>query len=110
MVEEYLGGVAMDLHRGGRNESTFDPILDLTNNSFENVGNDKRNKENAAVGLHGVQLVKMNNLTFKNSEKLDLHFLVGEPIIKVENTSFKNSRGLTSNDDAFVKKNVTVKR
>ena len=105
-----IGGVAINLHRGGRDESTFGPILDLTNTTFENVGNDKRNKENVSVGLHGVQLAEMNNLTFKDSKKLDMHLVVGEPMIKVKNTSFENSAGLTSNDDAFVKENVTVKR
>ncbi len=105
-----IGGVAINLYRGGRDESTFGPILDLTNSTFDNVGNDKRNKENAAVALHGVQLADMNNLTFKDSKKLDLHLVVGDPLISIKNTIFDNSVGLTSNDNAFVKENVTTKR
>ncbi len=105
-----IGGVAINLYRGGRDESTFGPILNLKSTTFNNVGNDKRNKEDSAVSLHGVQVADMNNLSFKNSKKLDMHLVVGEPVIKVRNTVFENSDGLTSNDDAYLKENVTMKR
>ena len=104
-----IGGVAINLHRGGRDESTFGPILNLNNTTFDNVGHDKRNRADAAVRLHGVQLAHMNNLAFKKSKKLGLHLVVGEPVISIKNTSFENSAGLTSNDNAFVKENVTTK-
>lgn len=105
-----IGGVAINLYRGGRDESTFGPILDLTNSTFENVGHDKRNKIDAAISLHGVQLAKMDNLTIENSKKMDLHLVVGDPVIKLKNTSFINSTGLFSNDEKYTKENVTFKK
>lgn len=102
-----VGGVAIKLHRGGRDESTFGPILDLTNSSFDNVGHDKRNKYKTSVGIFGVQLAEMNNLSFKNSKKLDLHLIVGEPVIKLSDIDFDNSEGIESNDQAYQKKNIT---
>ena len=101
-----IGGVAINLYRGGRDESTFGPILKLNETTFDNVGHDKRNKEKAAVALHGVQVANMNNLTINNSKKMDLHLVVGEPVISVQNTVFDNSEGLTTNSSAFEKKNV----
>lgn len=105
-----IGGVAIMLHRGGRDESTFGPILDLTNTSFDNVGHDKRNKHKASVAIFGVQLAEMDNLKFADSKKLDLHLIVGEPVIKVKNTNFKNSEGIETNDEAYQKENVTINR
>jgi len=105
-----IGGVAINLYRGGRDESTFGPILEIYNTTFDNVGNDKRNKEDAAVAIHGVQVARMNNLTFKDSKKLDIHLVVGEPVIGIKNTSFENSGGISSNDDDYVKENITYRK
>ena len=105
-----IGGVAINLYRGGRDESTFGPILDLSNTTFVNVGHDKRNKYNAAVNLHGVQLADMKNLKFEKSKKLALHLVVGDPVIKIENADFIDSEEITSNDDAYQRKNITLKK
>ncbi|MEM6631508.1 MAG: chondroitinase-B domain-containing protein [Bacteroidota bacterium] len=102
-----IGGAVLHLYRGGRDESTFGPILDLTHSSFENVGHDKRNKFQATVALHGVQLAEMNELIFVNSRKLDLHLIVGEPVIRLRNSRFENSEGVTSNDNAWIRSNNT---
>ena len=55
-------------------------------------------------------LAKMNNLTFKNSKKLNLILAAGEPVISINNSTFENSAGLTSYGNAFVKENVTTKK
>lgn len=104
-----VGGVAVMLHRGGRDESTFGPILDLTNTTFTNVGHDKRNKHKASVSIFGVQLAEMNNLEFKDSKKMNLHLIVGEPVIKLKNTNFEDSEGVVSNDRAVQVDNVNQK-
>jgi poly(beta-D-mannuronate) lyase len=101
-----IGGSALKLHRGGRDESTFGPILKMHDSEFDNVGYDQRNKNEAAVLLHGVQLAEMNNLNFKNSRKLQLHLIVGEPVIKIKNTTFINSEGIKSNDNAYQTENI----
>jgi poly(beta-D-mannuronate) lyase len=107
---EDIGGVVLDLHRGGRDESTFGPILDMTDTSFKNVGFDQRNAENASVVLHGVQLANINNLTFDRCKKLNLHLIVGDPVIKIANTSFKDSEGITSNSDAYQSEKISYNK
>ncbi|MBK7338578.1 MAG: hypothetical protein IPJ00_21680 [Saprospirales bacterium] len=44
-----IGGTALHLHRGGNDESTFGPMLQLNNPRFQNVGGDKRNKAAASA-------------------------------------------------------------
>ncbi len=102
-----IGGVALSLYRGGRDESTFGPILDLHNTSFDNVGHDKRNKYQATMNLHGVQIADMRKLEFKDSKKINLHLIVGEPIIEFRDVLLKNNEDIVSNDDAFQQINVT---
>ena len=100
-----IGGSAIKLYRGGRDESTFGPMIWLTDSSFEHVGKDKRNKNQTAIDLSGVQLAELNNVNISDSEKLNLHLIVGEPVIKLSNIKLINTE-LTSNSDAFQKINV----
>lgn len=106
---ENIGGVAINLYRGGRDESTFGPILKLRNTEFFNVGHDKRNKYNAALSIHGVQFAEMENLNFKDSKKVKMHLVVGEPVIKLNNIDFDACDKMTSNSDAYQRSNINVK-
>jgi len=103
-----VGGTAISLHRGGGDESTFGPILQLASCTFDNVGNDKRNKYQAAVHIHGVQYANMENLELKNSKKINMFLTVGDPVIQVKNSDFYDSEGITSNLDTWEKTNVKV--
>lgn len=105
-----IGGSAIHLYRGGRDESTFGPILQLSNTTFENVGNDQRNKVASAVSLHGVQLATLESLRFKNSRKLNLHLIVGDPIIELNNINFDGGESIESNDPAYLKSNITYQK
>jgi len=104
-----IGGSAINLYRGGSDESTFGPILRLKDSRFENVGHDKRNKNESAILLHGVQLAEMENLNFKDSRKLKLHLIVGEPVIKLKDIDFDGCEMMKSNDNAYQKTNVNFK-
>ncbi len=104
-----IGGSALNLYRGGRDESTFGPILKMSDSQFENVGHDKRNKNDAAVVLSGVQLAEMENLKFKDSRKLKLHLIVGDPVIKLKDIDFDDCEMMTSNDNDYQKSNVNFK-
>ena len=105
---ENIGGVVLDLHRGGSDESTFGPILDMSDSQFKNVGNNNRNKENASLKLFGVQLANINNLTFEKSKKLDLHLIVGDPVINFSNIKFIDSEGIQSNSEAYQRTNISM--
>ena len=102
-----VGGLAVKLHRGGRDESTFGPMLKMHNSNFDNVGHDQRNKDNAAVLLHGVQLADMENLSFRDSRKIKLHLIVGEPVIKLNAIRIDGGEPIESNDDAFQRTNIS---
>ncbi|MEZ4687011.1 MAG: chondroitinase-B domain-containing protein [Bacteroidia bacterium] len=84
---EDIGGVVLKLHRGGSDESTFGPILVMGNSGFDNVGHDKRNRDEAAISLHGVQKADIHDLQFNASRKIDLYLTVGEPVIELEKYS-----------------------
>lgn len=79
-----IGGAVLSLHRGGKDESTFGPFLDMDHCTFENVGFDSRNKYKAAINLYGVQDIQMKNSIFKKTKKIQMHLVVGEPIVKVD--------------------------
>ena len=101
-----IGGSAIKLYRGGRDESTFGPMIWMSDSSLENVGQDKRNKNESAIDLFGVQHAELNNLKISNSEKMNLHLIVGDPVIKLDNIEFKNAE-LISNSEAYHKTNIT---
>ncbi len=102
-----IGGTVLNLHRGGRDESTFGPILYFDRCSLEQVGHDKRNASGAAINLHGVQLAYIQNSLFEGCKPMKLFLAVGEPVIEISDCKFDEQGEIISNDEAFVKKNVT---
>ncbi len=101
-----IGGSAIHLYRGGRDESTFGPMIWLSDSKFENVGKGKRNKNQSAIDLSGVQHAELSNLQIRDSEKMNLHLIVGDPVIKLKDIEFKNAV-LISNSEAYQKTNIT---
>jgi len=106
---ENIGGSAIKLYRGGRDESTFGPMLWLTDSSFKNIGNNKRNKNQSAIDLHGVQHAEMKNLDIEDSKKVNLHLIVGEPVIKLADITMTHTEELQSNSEAYSSTNIVVK-
>ncbi|MEZ4888824.1 MAG: polysaccharide lyase 6 family protein [Chitinophagales bacterium] len=104
-----IEGVAVNLHRGGGDESTFGPILEINHSTFNKVGYGKRNKTEAAISLHGVQFINIENSSFNDSESLKMHLSVGEPVVNISHSNFSNSKGIISNDDAYKLVEVTEK-
>ncbi|MGB5821939.1 MAG: chondroitinase-B domain-containing protein [Saonia sp.] len=94
-----IGGVALRLYRGGKDESTFGPFLEMEHNVFDDVGHDKRNKYDATVSLYGVQEIDIKNNIFKDSKAINMHLVVGEPIVKVRNNALSNSEKLKVTGD-----------
>jgi len=76
--------------------------LDLTNSSFEKVGHDKRNKYDAAVSIYGVQLAEMYDLYFKDSKRMNLHLMVGEPVIRLTGYPSKVAKLLRRYDRGWI--------
>lgn len=94
-----IGGAALRLYRGGTDESTFGPFLEIDHSVFDNVGHDKRNKYDAAISLYGVQEIDIKNNIFKDSKAINMHLVVGEPIVKIRNNALSNSEKLEVTGD-----------
>lgn len=102
-----VGGAVVDLYRGGTDESTYGPFLILENSVFDNVGNNKRNKTNAAVVLHGVQKIEVKNNIFNQSKGVKMHLVVGEPVVEVLNNNFYQSdKVVVTGDQKYTLENV----
>nr|MBX2847071.1 hypothetical protein [Acidiferrobacterales bacterium] len=88
-------GAIVDLYRGGTDESTFGPHLNVSNSVLSNVGKGKRNKTKSSMRLHGVQVATITNSKFEDSAGISVAHTVAEPITKVANNLFKNTAGPT---------------
>lgn len=80
-----IGGEAISLYRGGTDESTFGPRLELRNSELANVGRGSRNRSGASVRLHGVQHAEIASLRLTDSAPLSVIHTVGEPITQIAN-------------------------
>jgi poly(beta-D-mannuronate) lyase len=94
-----IQGAALRLYRGGKDESTFGPFLELDHNVFDNVGHGKKNKYKRAISLYGVQVNDIENNIFNNAKALEMHLVVGEPIVNILNNNFYNSDKLIITGD-----------
>ncbi|NIJ45763.1 poly(beta-D-mannuronate) lyase [Wenyingzhuangia heitensis] len=102
-----VGCTVLNLYRGGTDESTYGPFLELENSVFDNVGNNKRNKAKSAITLYGVQKAQLKNNIFKNSKGIDMYLVVGEPVVEVYNNNFYKSGDLTiTGDQKYKVKNI----
>ncbi len=83
-------GALIDFYRGGTDESTFGPHLNMTANTIKHVGAGKRNKSKSLARLHGVQVTNINDNKFIDSPSITINHTVGEPITKINNNLFSD--------------------
>ncbi|KTF13882.1 polysaccharide lyase 6 family protein [Pseudoalteromonas sp. H103] len=83
-----VDGALLKLYRGGSDESTFGPHLQMSNNTLNNVGLGKRNKEQASVYVHGVQVTNIKSNKFIKSAPVVVEHTVGEPKTEISNNTF----------------------
>ncbi|WP_428848318.1 polysaccharide lyase 6 family protein [Shewanella olleyana] len=86
-----IDGALVKLYRGGTDESTFGPHISFNNNDVNNVGNGKRNKTQASLFLHGVQVTDINKNQFNSSAYINIEHTTGEPITQVTHNQFNNT-------------------
>ncbi|MFC6268448.1 polysaccharide lyase 6 family protein [Frigoriflavimonas asaccharolytica] len=100
-----ISGTVLQLYRGGTDESTTGPFLNINHCIFDNVGNGKKNKSNAAMLIHGAQGIRIENNIFTNSKKIKLELIVGEPVVNILNNNFfKTESTLITGDQKFTEK------
>lgn len=101
-------GAIVNVYRGGTDESTFGPIVNIDQVQIVNCGNGKRNKTNAALRFHGVQKLNATNVNFQSSKGIDLFLTNGEPITNISDVKFLNSEGLSANNQDYNATNIAV--
>ncbi len=84
-------GAALRLYRGGTDESTFGPFLEMQHNVFDRVGFGKKNKYKSALSLYGVQVNDISNNIFNETAGIQMHLVVGEPIVTILNNNYYKS-------------------
>ena len=102
-------GVALNAYRGGRDESTFGPMVEVIKCAFTKVGQGKRNKTQAALYLHGAQDITISGCDFKQSAPIKLHLVVGDPVVNITDCLFEKTPKIISNDSAYKTKNLIFK-
>ncbi|MEL6948628.1 MAG: polysaccharide lyase 6 family protein [Pseudomonadota bacterium] len=102
-----IQGPVANIYRGGTDESTFGPIVAITDSAFENVGHGRRNKSGASLAFHGVQRLNISDSTWRGSAPLDLYLTNGEPITEIEDVVMKDTAPIRANEDGYVTRNVT---
>jgi poly(beta-D-mannuronate) lyase len=106
-VVKDVQAAALRLYRGGKDESTFGPFLELEHNIFDYVGHGKKNKYNAAISLYGVQVITIENNVFNNTKAVKIHLVVGEPIVNIYNNNMYNSEDIqVTGDQKYNLKNL----
>ncbi|NDV90464.1 alginate lyase [Alteromonas sp. 345S023] len=89
---ENVKGAVVKLYRGGTDESTFGPHFIMTDNTLTNIGLGKRNKEQASIYLHGVQVTTIKNNTISASAPIVVEHTVGEPKTVIVNNTFTDTK------------------
>ena len=97
------------LYRGGRDESTFGPIVTVTDNTLSNVGKGSTHRSGASMYFHGVQKLNISNTNWNDSAPLELFLTNGGPITVIEDIVLKDTAKIRANNNGYKTKNITYK-
>lgn len=86
-----IGKALLSIYRGGTDESTFGPHVEISGSSLDSVGNDKRNKTGASVHLLGAQVVSITLNRFTQSKPIRVVQTVGEPVTRITYNHFTDT-------------------
>lgn len=104
---EDIQGPLVTYYRGGTDESTFGPHFKMTSSTLVNVGNGGKNKIDASLLLHGVQVTTIEDNQWVKSRALVIEHTVGEPVTRVVNNQFKETAEI-SLSELYSKKPTTA--
>ena len=83
-----IGGAVVDIYRGGTDESTFGPRLEIRSSVLDSVGHNVRNKTAASIRLLGVQMADIHDNEFIDSRPIRVTHTVGDPITRIAGNRF----------------------
>ena len=90
-----IGEAAVDLYRGGTDESTFGPRIVVTGSTFERVGG--RAVAPIALALHGVQNARLSDNRFVNGGGVRFFRTVGAPSFRETGTTLDRAPATWTN-------------
>lgn len=102
-----IQGPVANIYRGGTDESTFGPIVNVSGSTFSNVGRGNRNKSGASLKFHGVQRLIISESNWTGSAPLDLYFTTGGPITRLRDLVMTNTGPIRANRGDYELENVT---
>ncbi|KLI62864.1 polysaccharide lyase 6 family protein [Aurantiacibacter marinus] len=82
-------GSAAEVYRGGRDESTFGPHVNIAGSIFENVGSGSR----SSIDLHGAQRTMIGQNAFVSSAPIGITHTVGTPVTAITRNTFAATPG-----------------
>ena len=83
-----IGGAVVDIYRGGTDESTFGPRLEVRSSVLDSVGHNARNRTDASMRLLGVQVADIHDNEFIDSRPIRVTHTVGDPITRIAGNRF----------------------
>ena len=83
-----IGAAVVDIYRGGTDESTFGPRLEVRSSVLDAVGHNARNKTDASIRLLGVQVADIHDNEFIDSRPIRVTHTVGDPITRIGSNRF----------------------
>lgn len=83
-----IGGPVLDIYRGGTDESTFGPHVELIGSTLVKAGHSNRNMSGASIRLHGVQVASIKDTDFAKSQPVLIEHTVGEPQTRIIGNRF----------------------
>ena len=83
-----IGGAVVDIYRGGTDESTFGPRLEVRSSVLDSVGHNARNKTDASIRMLGVQVADIHDNEFIDSRPIRVTHTVGDPITRIGDNRF----------------------
>ncbi|BFM08498.1 hypothetical protein GCM10025791_24540 [Halioxenophilus aromaticivorans] len=86
-----ISGGLIRLYRGGSDESTFGPHLDINRSNIKAVGNASGLSSVPSISLHGVQVANIANNHFIDSGSVSVVHTVGEPRTSVVDNLFERT-------------------
>ena len=85
---EGIGGPIANIYRGGRDESTFGPYVNILRNNLTDVGLAATNGTGGSIHLHGVQVAEIGENNLASSAPLRVVHTVGTPSTTIRGNQF----------------------
>ena len=83
-----IGKALLNIYRGGTDESTFGPHVEIRGADLISVGKNKRNKSAASIFMLGVQVGSIKDNEFTDSRPVRITQTVGEFNTRIEDNRF----------------------